>query len=100
MKLWLNQTFIIFLPLFWFYTLSFYAVNRATCGAYQSLVLKVKEIDRQKMFGWVCMLLNGFGHLLDKAYDYEKECSSSTHIASKRLAIALSFLAWGESENH
>ena len=34
-----------------------------------------------------------------KAYDYEKECSSSTHIASKRLAIAQSFLVWGESQS-
>ena len=27
--------------------------DRATSGAYQSLILKMKEIDRQKLFGFV-----------------------------------------------
>ena len=39
--------------------------DRATSGAYQSLVLEMKEIERQKNFGFVCMSPNPFDHLLE-----------------------------------
>ena len=38
---------------------------RATSGAYQSLVLKMKEIDRQKFSGFGRMSPNRLGHLLE-----------------------------------
>ena len=51
--------------------------DRATNGAYQTLVLKIKGVDRQKPF-WIC------SHVTEliwpfirtyKACDYEKECN-------------------------
>ena len=42
--------------------------NRAISGAYESLVLKMKKIDRRKKFVFVRMSPNQ----LYKAYDYEK----------------------------
>ena len=39
--------------------------DRATRGAYQSLVLEMKEIERQNNFGFVRMSPNRFDHLLE-----------------------------------
>ena len=39
--------------------------DRATSGAYQSLVLEMKEIERQKKFGFVRMSPNRFDRLLE-----------------------------------
>ena len=39
--------------------------DRATNGAYQTLVLKMKGVDRQKIFGFVRMSPNRFDHLLE-----------------------------------
>ena len=39
--------------------------DRTTSGAYQSLTLKMKEIDRQKCFEVVRMPPNRFDHLLE-----------------------------------
>ena len=39
--------------------------DRAISDAYQSLVLKMKEIDRPTIFVFVCMLPNRFDHLLE-----------------------------------
>ena len=38
--------------------------DRATSDAYQSLLLEMKEIERQKSFGFVRMSPNRFDHLL------------------------------------
>ena len=51
--------------------------DRATSVAYQSLVLKMKETDREIFLGFIRMSSNRLDHLLElinKAYDYEKEC--------------------------
>ena len=39
-------------------------VDRATSGAYQSLVLEMKETEIKKKIGFVCMSPNRFDHLL------------------------------------
>ena len=39
--------------------------DRATNDAYQTLVLKMKGVDRQKFFGFVWMSPNRFDHLLE-----------------------------------
>ena len=39
--------------------------DRAANGAYQTLVLKIKGVHRQKRFGFVRMSLNRFDHLLE-----------------------------------
>ena len=39
--------------------------DRAASGAYQSLVLEMKETERQKNFGFVRMSPNRFDHLLE-----------------------------------
>ena len=52
--------------------------DRATSGAYRSLLLEMKETERQKNMGlFAC-------HQIDltiywKAFDYKKECSYGTH---------------------
>ena len=55
--------------------------DRATNGAYQTLVLKMKGVDRQKIFGFALMSPNRFDHLLEliKPMIMEKECSKSSH---------------------
>ena len=55
--------------------------DRATNGAYQTLVLKMKGVDRQKIFGFALMSPNRFDHLseLIKPMIMEKECSKSSH---------------------
>ena len=60
--------------------------DRATSGAYQSLVLKLKEIDRQKFFGFVRMS--------SKRFDYIR----APVPPDERLAITLRFLASSESQ--
>ena len=47
---------------FWIWPLF---ADRATNGAYQTLVLKMKGVDRQKIFGFVRMSPNRFDHLLE-----------------------------------
>ena len=74
--------------------------DRATSGAYQSLILKMKEIDRQKLFGFVRISPNRFDHLLEliKAVIIKKNARRAPIPTDERLAIALRFLASGENQ--
>ena len=74
--------------------------NRATSGAYQSLALKMKEIDRQNFGGFVRMSPNRFDHLLElvKPMITKKNAVRAPIPPDERLAITLRFLASGESQ--
>ena len=76
-----------------------FIADRATSGAYQSLVLKMKETDRQKSFGFVRMSPNRFDHLLEliKLMIMKKNAVRAPIPPDERLTIALRFLASGES---
>ena len=66
--------------------------------AYQSLVLKKKEIDRQNFFGFVHMSPNRFGHLLEVINPIILKMNTvrAPIPPDERLAIALRFLSSGE----
>ena len=74
--------------------------DRATNGAYETLVLKMKRVDRQKFFGFVRMSPNRFEHLLEliKPMIMKKNAVRAAIPPDERLAIALRFLARGESQ--
>ena len=61
--------------------------DRAISGAHQSLVLKVKEIDIQTIFGFLMKLMS-----------MKKNAVGAPIPPGERLAIALTFLATGESQ--
>ena len=74
--------------------------DRATSGAYQSLQLKMKEIDRQNFFGFICISPNRFDHLLEliKAMITKKNAVRAPIPPDERFAIAQRFLASGENQ--
>ena len=61
--------------------------DRAISGAHQSLVLKVKEIDIQTIFAFLMKLMS-----------MKKNAVGAPIPPGERLAIALTFLATGESQ--
>ena len=82
---------------FWVQPLS---ADTATSSAYQSLVLKMKEMDRLKFFGFVCMSPNPFHHLLElvKPMITIKNAVSAPTPPEECLAFTLRFLASRESQ--
>ena len=60
----------------------------------------MKGVDRQKFFGFVCMSPNRFEHLLEliKPVIMKKNAVRAVIPPDERLAIALRFLASGESQ--
>ena len=65
--------------------------DSATSGAYQSLVFKMKEIDKQKILGCVRMSPNRFDHLLEliKPMIMKKNAVRAPIPPDERFAIAI-----------
>ena len=76
-----------------------FADRAIICGAYQSLVLRMKEIDRQNIFGFVRISPNRFDHLLElkKPMIMKNNVVRAPVPPDQRLAVAR-FLASGESQ--
>ena len=76
-----------------------FADRAIICGTYQSLVLRMKEIDRQNIFGFVRISPNRFDHLLElkKPMIMKNNVVRAPVPPDQRLAIAR-FLASGESQ--